>query len=89
MMHYVESVLILIWFWFDFWYVFSCIRTEYVVILRISPYSVRKWENMNQKNSKYTHFLRVIPYKNEAVAHFSPMMHSIQNPFICFIWNAN
>ena len=32
-----------------FWSVFSCIRTEYGEILRISPYSVRMWEDTDQK----------------------------------------
>ena len=32
-----------------FWSVFSCIRTEYGEILRISPYSVRMRENTDQK----------------------------------------
>ena len=32
-----------------FWSVFSRIRTEYREILRISPYSVRMWENKEQK----------------------------------------
>ena len=32
-----------------FWSAFSGIRTEYGEILRISPYSVRMWENTDQK----------------------------------------
>ena len=32
-----------------FWLVFSCNRTEYVGILRISPYSVQIQENTSQK----------------------------------------
>ena len=32
-----------------FWSVFSRIRTEYGEILRISPYSVRMWENTDQE----------------------------------------
>ena len=32
-----------------FWSVFSCIRTEYGKILRISPYSVKIQENTEQK----------------------------------------
>ena len=36
--------------------VFSCIWTEYIEILRISPYSVRMWENTYQKNSVFGHF---------------------------------
>ena len=43
-----------------FWSVFSRIRTEYGEILRISPYSVRMWENADQNNSKYGHFLRSV-----------------------------
>ena len=37
--------------------IFSCIHTEYGEILHISPYSVRTWENMDQNNSEYGHFL--------------------------------
>ena len=33
--------------------VFSPIRTEYGETLCISPYSVRMWENTDQKNSEY------------------------------------
>ena len=33
-------------------------RTEYREIPRISPYSVRMWENADQNNSEYRHFLR-------------------------------
>ena len=36
--------------------VFSCIWTEYIEILRISPYSVQMWENTYQKNSVFGHF---------------------------------
>ena len=36
---------------------FTCIRTEYGEILRISPYSVRMRENEEQNNSEYGHFL--------------------------------
>ena len=41
-----------------FWSAFSRIRTEYGEILRISPYSVRMPENVDQNNSEYGHFLR-------------------------------
>ena len=41
-----------------FWPVFSCIRTEYGETLQISPYSVQSWENTDQNNSEYEHFLR-------------------------------
>ena len=41
-----------------FWSEFFCIRTKYGEILRISPYSVRMWENEDQNNSEYGHFLR-------------------------------
>ena len=38
--------------------IFSHIWTKYGEILRISPYSVRMWKNMDQKNSEYGNFLR-------------------------------
>ena len=41
-----------------FWSAFSCIRTEYGVILRIFQYLVRIWGNADQYNSEYGHFLR-------------------------------
>ena len=41
-----------------FWSAFSSIWTEYGEIQNISPYSVRMWENKDQNNSKYGHFLR-------------------------------
>ena len=40
-----------------FWSAFSHIRTEYGVILHISPYSVQMRENTDQNNSEYGHFL--------------------------------
>ena len=43
-----------------FWVIsstFSHIWSEYGEILRISPYSVRMWENTDQKNSEYGHFM--------------------------------
>ena len=39
-------------FFFRFW-------TEYGEIRNISPYSVRMWDNTDQKNSKYEHFSRI------------------------------
>ena len=50
----VKSVRI----WELFWPVFSRIRTEYGEVLLISPYSVRMWENTDQNDSEYEHFLR-------------------------------
>ena len=41
-----------------FWFTFSNIRTENGEIIRISSYSVRMWENADQNNSEYGHFLR-------------------------------
>ena len=35
-----------------FWSVFSRKLTEYGEILRVSPYSVRMWENTDQNNSE-------------------------------------
>ena len=43
-----------------FCFVISSILTEYGEILRISPYSVLVWENMDQNNSEYGHFLRSV-----------------------------
>ena len=43
-----------------FWSVFSRIWTEYKKILSISPYSVRMRENMDQNDSKYGHFSRIV-----------------------------
>ena len=50
-----------------FWPVFFHIRTEYGEIRNVSPYSVQMWENTDQNNSKYGHFLRfyaVSDFKN-------------------------
>ena len=43
-----------------FWFVFSCIRTEYGEILRISLYLVQIRENADQNNSEYGHLLRSV-----------------------------
>ena len=43
-----------------FWHAFSCIRTEYRVLLFKSPLSVRMRENTDQKNCKYGYFLRSV-----------------------------
>ena len=40
-----------------FWSASYRIRTKYGNLLCKSPYSVRKLENLDQKNSKYGHFL--------------------------------
>ena len=40
-----------------FWSAFSRIWTEYGEILCISPYLAQMWENVDQNNSKYGHFL--------------------------------
>ena len=40
-----------------FWSVFPRIRTEYGEIRTISMYSVQMWENTDQNNSEYGHFL--------------------------------
>ena len=44
--------------WSFFWSVFSCIRTEYGEILRISPYSVRVQEIRTGNNFVFGHFSR-------------------------------
>ena len=43
-----------------FWSAFSRIRTEYGEILRISPYSIRMRENVDQNKSEYGYFLRSV-----------------------------
>ena len=50
--HCVKSVQIRSFFWS----IFSCIRTEYVVLLCKSPYSVQIQENADQKNSVFELF---------------------------------
>ena len=40
-----------------FWSVFYRIRTEYGDLDSKSPYSFQMWENKDQKNSEYVHFL--------------------------------
>ena len=48
-----------------FWSLFSRIQTECGEIRIISPYSVRMWENTDQKNSEYGDFSRsAIPPEN-------------------------
>ena len=55
-----------------FWSVFFCVWSECEEIFRISPYSVIMWENTDQNNSEYGHFLR------------SVMQHLVENNFgIC------
>ena len=43
-----------------FWSVFSRSRTKYREILRISLYLVRIWQNTDQNNSQYGHFLSTV-----------------------------
>ena len=43
-----------------FWSAFSHIRTEYEEVRSISPYSVRKRENVDQDNSEYGQFSRSV-----------------------------
>ena len=47
-------------YWEFFLSVFSLIWTEYGDLQSKSPYSVRMWENMDQKNSEHGHFLRSV-----------------------------
>ena len=42
-------------------------------LLRISPYSVRMWENTDQNNSKYGHFLRSERLQKRDCAIFSKL----------------
>ena len=52
-----------------FWSAFSRIRTEYVDIRSISPYSVRMRENTDQKNSEEGHFSRRLSEKCHPEVH--------------------
>ena len=58
---------------------FSRIRTEYVEIRSISPYSVRMRENADQNNSEYSHFLR-----SELNDLDISIEHSVNNYFVVF-----
>ena len=49
---------------FLFWSVLSRIRTEYREIRSISSHSVQTWENTDQKNSVFGHFLCSVPSQN-------------------------
>ena len=67
-----------------FWSAFSPIWNEYGEILRISLYSVRMWENMDQNNSEYGLLLCSVIFVKKN--HFSIQIH--HNP-ICtdtFFW---
>ena len=48
-----------------FWSVFSCIRTEYGDLWSKSLYSVRIWENTDQKNLRiWTFFMQCLLARN-------------------------
>ena len=64
-----------------FWSVFSRIRTEYGEIRSISPYSARMWENTDQNNSQYGHFLRSVFALLLTPLRFS-LMYDIHSPKI-------
>ena len=56
-----------------FWSVFSGIRTEYGEILRFSPYSVRMWENTDQKKLRiwtlFTQWLELLSDFSDGNSH--------------------
>ena len=61
------------------------IWTEYgeiLRILRISPYSVRMWENTDQNNSEYRHFLRSYTNMNIPETYLGPCQKTIMNKTI-------
>ena len=60
------------------WSAFSRIRTEYGEIPRISPYLVRMWENADQNNSEYEHFLHSAFYSNNR-SYFVNQLRNNQN----------
>ena len=70
-----------------FWSAFSHIQTEYREIRwSISLYSVRMWENVDQNNSEYGHFLL-----SASVAFWYTGKHKKTKGFWCFrgIWECN
>ena len=71
--HCVESVQIRSFFWS----VFSRIRTEYGEILHISPYSVRMWENTDQKKLRIcTLFTQCLCYRIKSNCQISRIRNS-------------
>ena len=56
-----------------FWSVFSRIQTEYSDILRISPYSVRMWENTDQEKLRIWTLLTQWRDAQVSLAHLWPM----------------
>ena len=56
-----------------FWCVFSRIRTEYGEILRISPYSIRMWENTDQNRIQYE-CGKIRTRKNSVIGH---ILHTV------------
>ena len=54
--HFVKSVQIQSFFWF----VFSCIWTEYEDLRSKSPFSIRIPQNTDQKNSIFGYFLQSV-----------------------------
>ena len=64
---------------------FSRIWTEYGEILRIvriSPYSVRMWENTDQNKSEYGYFLRSYTNMNTSEMYLGPCQKTIMNKTI-------
>ena len=64
---------------------FSRIRIEYgeiLRILRISPYSVRMWENADQNKSEYGYFLRSYTNMNTPEMYLGPCQKTIMNKTI-------
>ena len=64
---------------------FSRIWTEYggiLRILRISPYSVRMWENADQNKSEYGYFLRSYTNMNTPEMYLGPCQKTIMNKTI-------
>ena len=47
------------------------LKTEYREVLGISPYSAWMWENADENNSEYDHFLRSVWFRKSPFGHFS------------------
>ena len=61
---------------------FSRIWAKHGEILRISPYSVRMWENADQNKSEYGYFLRSYTNMNTPEMYLGPCQKTIMNKTI-------
>ena len=76
-LHYVKSVQIRSLFWS----VFSRIRTEYGEIRSISPYSVRMWENTDQRKLRIYY---IFSFLESLISNLVSFVHSQIEKFTVF-----